>query len=375
MIVHLAIIVISGYGNNGELFTMPETSGYTPEVFPVKPPEQGPMDTAKRKVFDFVKSQRPSEHARRTMETYDWAGDQLDGTSRELYEKLRPIAEKAAKAVGGATTAMEIALAFQVAAGATVLLGTKAGRIALTEVLKQAGVKYPKVGERVITIVASTKQGAGSTRDALKDLATRLWGKFKEKAPDKVAATAATVVATGGVSALGAVAAAALNRSDTPVTRPAARSEELTDAALVMQRQIQGFREFAQQALEKSTMGDVQQGRVAVIEDPKGSQVLLVRETKDQASRTLDPSVSLNLVDLVQRRMVNIRLTPHKIYGSSTTFTVDAFNEMTQYLKNGVIRMPSGLKGTTNLPFNPDVDLPKVTKFIASLPPEPQPAS
>lgn len=141
-------------------------SGSSPEIMYVARAEAvGPMDRVKNRIADFVKSQRPSEHQRRTMEKFDWVGEHLDGTSKELLEKLRPTAEKAAKLAGVATSTMQIALALEVAAGTVLLVGAKGKDIFFNKPLREktvGGVKdiAGKVKKEASSILKGTYEKA-----------------------------------------------------------------------------------------------------------------------------------------------------------------------------------------------------------------------
>ncbi|MBI4066226.1 hypothetical protein HY411_00775 [Candidatus Gottesmanbacteria bacterium] len=148
---------------------MAEGGATGPEVVYVAKAEASPMDAAKRKVFDFVKSQRPSEHARRAMEKYTWVGEHLDGKAKDLHDQLRPVAEQAAKIGGVATTTMEVVMATQVAVGLAILAGVKGKELFMNRELRERTIGGAKnvagqVGREASVIV---KGAYAKTRQAV----------------------------------------------------------------------------------------------------------------------------------------------------------------------------------------------------------------
>lgn len=310
---------------------------YSPEVYSIKPPERGPMDRVKRKVFDFVKSQAPEAHARRTMERYDWVSDQLDGKSRELFETMRPAAEKAAKVAGVSTTAMEIIFATQVAAALAILGGKVGGDLLFNKDIRDKTVQGVKdvagtASKESTTIVkgayAKIKQGltaglgaigAGGALEWLKNLG-------KRPAPD---------------SAPGQPAAQ--TTKDSSATQDPTRSEENqqieTKLSPELDKEITELRAYAEAALAQSKMEPTTAGRVAMTKDDLGV-ILLIQERIDLAESNGKSGISMSLVDEEFHHVTSVIMTDSENRGSSMLYDRVGFASATRDIQNGTLQIP-----------------------------------
>lgn len=301
--------------------------GFTPEAFTIKPPERGPLDGVKRKVFEFVKSQTPSAHARRTMERYDWVGDQLDGKSRELFETMRPAVEKAAKVAGISTTAMEIIFATQVAAALAILGGKVGGDLLLNKEIRNktvAGVKdvaekaknesktivegaYKKVKQGVTAGLGAI--GAGGALEWLKSL-----GK-KSTTPAQEVRQPTTAVAGESTTAQSASSVDKNTRDETVLS-----SEFDTD--------ISTIRKYAEAALDKSKQSAKIEGRWDIIKASDDEQIL-IREITDSTDSAKPPRIVMRFINNQAMTIITFDISHTGNRGFKDQFDFEGFTSAT----------------------------------------------
>lgn len=328
---------------------MAEVGVFTPEVFPIAPPKTGPMEVAKRKVFDFIKSQAPSQHARRTMEKIDWVGDRLDGTSRELYEKLRPVAEKASQVAGVVTTTMEVVLALEVAVGAALLLGHPAGRAAIGELTRSSLEKMnPKTKRRILRTVARARRVPRSAMSSVGELGRRIFGKTAGKledkavsgATEKAVSVAASIITGTGAAAVSRVGESLATRSTDEQNAARRKNQaELDRRASVLGKLPISFPD----AMRKVPgQGDY---HVCVLSDGEGRTLVAVRESRyPDGSRRVDYDV----VDTKREIQMRIDVPIGKDGVTFTTaqrWNVTPIDELHRRAQEGIFRIPSETGG------------------------------
>lgn len=294
-------------------------SGSSPEfIYVARAEAVGPTDRVKNKIVDFIKSQRPSEHQRRTMEKFDWVGERLDGTSKELLEKLRPTAEKAAKLAGVATTTMEIALALEVAAGTALLVGVKGKDIFFDKELRNKTVDGVK----------------GIAGKAGKEASIILRGAY---AKARQAVTAALGVLGAGV---------AMKGIDKFVKKEKGKSEvDESEQAVPLEKQaalaynVLSLSSLVGAKRKEQINDDLHQ--VGLYDSPDGSQHFAVHVDHKGNRRMIDVAyfdtsrneagnLSIEVVDVAVREVKTPRLEQKK------RFSPDQINEMRAFWVNGL---------------------------------------
>lgn len=73
----------------------------------------------------FLERHTPRAHSEAIMQRYFWVGDHLEGKPKEIFDNLKPLAEKSAKVAGWTQTITEVYMAGQAVALAAFLAGRK----------------------------------------------------------------------------------------------------------------------------------------------------------------------------------------------------------------------------------------------------------